>query len=306
MRMASRVFFSYSHEDEAYRDQLEKHFAQLRRKGLIEPWHDRRILSGQPFAATIDRELDAADIVLLLVSASFLASDYCSRELARAIERHRAGSAVVIPVIVRPCEGWRDTPFGALKAAPTDGIPLTKWPNIDDAYANVAAEVRRVAEARASASAARGPRSSSQPAACATAVRARRTFSERERLQFLRAAYADVLRQLESLSRGLSLRTPQLVGEVARVDAWTARCRIRRGVTTLRECAIWLVPERGCIAYAAKRSHAFDEGICVDADTDTLFLRALSAKDSATTRLRLSPRSVADRFWALFTSALSA
>ena len=299
--MASRVFFSYSHEDEAFRDQLEKHLALLKRRGLIEPWHDRRVLPGQVFAAAIDAALDAADIVLLLVSASFLASDYCySIELARALERHRTGSVVVIPVIVRPCEGWRDSPFGALTAVPTDGMPLTTWPNIDDGFADIAAEVRRVAEARVSASATRR-----LPLAAPAAPSARRAFSERERLRFLHGAYADVQRQLDSLSHGVGHLVPQLVGEVVRVDARTLRCRIRRGGVPVRECVIWLVPERGCIAYASTLTQAFDEGVCVDADEEALFLRPLTRNGSGAPSPRLSPRGAAERFWALFTAALN-
>src|SRR6185503_16598921 len=97
----AKVFFSYSHDDEQYRDQLEKHLALLKREGLVESWHDRRIRAGSPLAQEIDQQLERADVVLLLVSASFLASDYCySIEMQRAMERHAAGEATVIPVIV--------------------------------------------------------------------------------------------------------------------------------------------------------------------------------------------------------------
>jgi hypothetical protein len=104
------LFFSYSHADEALRDRLEKHLAALQRQGLIDTWHDRRIQAGQDFGNEIDDHLNAADVVLLLVSADFLASDYCyDREMLRAMERHTSGDAVVIPVILRPCD-WHDTP----------------------------------------------------------------------------------------------------------------------------------------------------------------------------------------------------
>ena len=101
----ARVFFSYSHDDETFRDQLEKHLAMLKHQGLIESWHDRRISAGSSFEEAIDRELDAADVILLLVSSSFLASAYCySREMVRAMARHATGAARVVPVIVRPCD----------------------------------------------------------------------------------------------------------------------------------------------------------------------------------------------------------
>lgn len=71
--MQARIFISYSHDDQLYRDQLEKHLAVLKQQELIEPWHDRRILAGADFGAEIDSEMARADIVLLLVSSSFLA-----------------------------------------------------------------------------------------------------------------------------------------------------------------------------------------------------------------------------------------
>src|SRR4051812_26495644 len=111
-----RLFFSYAHEDEQYRDQLEKHLASLRHEGLIDAWHDRRILAGAQFGAEIDAQLEKADVILLLVSASFLASSYCyGIEMKRALERNADGSATVIPVIVRPCD-WQKSPLGGLLA----------------------------------------------------------------------------------------------------------------------------------------------------------------------------------------------
>jgi hypothetical protein len=55
------------------------------------------------------------------------------REMVRATERHEAGLAKVIPVIVRPCD-WKDAPFGNLLAAPKDGKPITQWANVDEAF----------------------------------------------------------------------------------------------------------------------------------------------------------------------------
>ena len=96
-----RVFISYSHRNEAVWGQLYTHFAPLRREGLIEAWFDREILPGGEIDAEIAHELDACDLFLLLVSPDFLASDYCvEREMSRALERHEAGEARVIPIIV--------------------------------------------------------------------------------------------------------------------------------------------------------------------------------------------------------------
>lgn len=127
--MAARVFISYSHKDEALRDQLEVQLAMLKRQGLIETWHDRRMLAGDQFDWAISEELDAADIVLLLVSPDFLASDYCFNiEKAHALKRHREGSARLVSVILRPCD-WQNTDLGSYLVTPTDGRAVTLWPN---------------------------------------------------------------------------------------------------------------------------------------------------------------------------------
>src|SRR5688572_6254 len=96
----AKVFISYAHEDEAHKDKLLTHLASLRRQGVIATWHDRDIRAGREWSAEIRAQLDTADVVLLLVSADFLASDFCHEiELARALERHEAGEAHVIPII---------------------------------------------------------------------------------------------------------------------------------------------------------------------------------------------------------------
>jgi hypothetical protein len=133
----SVLFFSYSHLDESLRDQLETHLSSLRRQGTISSWHDRRITAGTEFGGAIDSNLDLADVILLLISPDFIASDYCyEREMSRALERHQKGEARVIPVILRPCD-WHGLPFGKLLATPKDGRPVTMWPNIDEAFLDI-------------------------------------------------------------------------------------------------------------------------------------------------------------------------
>ncbi|MDQ3917929.1 MAG: tetratricopeptide repeat protein [Acidobacteriota bacterium] len=143
---AVEVFYSYSHKDEKLRDTLEEHLALLKRQGVISQWHDRGIGAGREWAGEIDEHLKSADIVLLLVSSSFIASDYCyGVELQLAMERHEAGAARIIPVILRPCD-WKKAPFGKLQALPKNARPVTKWSNRDDAFTDIAGGIRRVAE----------------------------------------------------------------------------------------------------------------------------------------------------------------
>src|SRR6266566_5812335 len=140
------VFYSYAHEDEAFRDELEKHLSLLRRQGLITAWHDRYILPGTDWAQAIDEHLECASVILLLISADFLASGYCSGlQMQRALERHQANEARVIPILLRPVD-WKGAPFAHLQALPTGARPIANWSNQDAAFADVATGVRRAIE----------------------------------------------------------------------------------------------------------------------------------------------------------------
>ena len=141
-----KLFYSYSHEDEELREQLEKHLAILRWQGVITDWHDRKIGAGREWEGEIDEHLNTAHVVLLLISSDFMASDYCyDVEMKRALKRHDAGEARVIPIILRPVF-WRESPFSKLLALPTDGQPVTLWDNQDAAFTNIAEGIQEVVE----------------------------------------------------------------------------------------------------------------------------------------------------------------
>jgi hypothetical protein len=140
------IFISYAHKDEALLLLLHKHLRPLRDDATINTWYDQDINAGADFAEEIDKHLNSAQIILLLVSANFLASDYCySIEMERAMERQRRGEAIVIPVILRPCE-WSNAPFSRLQALPRAGRPVTNWRNRDAAFADVVRGIREAAE----------------------------------------------------------------------------------------------------------------------------------------------------------------
>jgi hypothetical protein len=141
-----RLFYSYSHKDEDLRLKLETHLSTLRRGGLIAEWHDRKLEPGDAWEDEIDRHLMSADIVLLLVSADFIASDYCwGEEMTKALERDRRGEARVIPVILRHCD-WQSTPLTRLQAVPKGGKPIKAWSDEDEAFLDVVAAIRRAVQ----------------------------------------------------------------------------------------------------------------------------------------------------------------
>ncbi len=138
------LFYSYAHNDELLRNELDKHLSLLRKRGLIAPWHDRNINAGTEWAEQIDIYLNAAHIILLLISSDFLASDYCySIEMTHALTRHKEEKARVIPILLRPVM-WEDAPFAYLAVLPQDAKPVTTWPNQDLAFVNIALQIRKV------------------------------------------------------------------------------------------------------------------------------------------------------------------
>jgi len=141
-----RVFISYAHKDERFRLALEPHLKLLQRQRLIATWHDRLIKLGAEWKDVIDANLEQAKIVLLLVSADFMDSDYCWEiEMKRALERHEKSEARVIPIIIRDCK-WDTAPFAKLQALPDKGKSVDKWKNKDSAWRSVADGIEKVAK----------------------------------------------------------------------------------------------------------------------------------------------------------------
>ena len=115
-----QIFYVYAHKDEQLRNELEVHLSALRRQGFIQNWHDRQISAGKEWELEIERELGNANVILLLVSADFLASDFCyGREMKRVLERHEISQARVVPIMLRECD-WEHAPFAKIQALPKD------------------------------------------------------------------------------------------------------------------------------------------------------------------------------------------
>ncbi len=140
------VFFSYAHRDKGFRDRLEEHLSNLKYRGLITTWYDREISAGEEWAQQIDLSLNKAQVILLLISASFMASEYCySIEMLRALERHERQEAVVIPILLRPVL-YTDAPFARLQMLPTNGKPIVLWRDRDSAFVDIAYAIEKVAQ----------------------------------------------------------------------------------------------------------------------------------------------------------------
>lgn len=143
---ALKLFLSYSHVDVQYKDDLSKHLAPLKRLKLIDDWFDGKIKAGKDLNAEISANLACSDIILLLVSIDYLNSYWCIEiEMEKAMERHEAGEARVIPIILRSCM-WHHMPFSKLKALPLDGKAVSTWKDRDEALVSIAEDIKVVAD----------------------------------------------------------------------------------------------------------------------------------------------------------------
>ncbi|HEV7919957.1 MAG TPA: TIR domain-containing protein, partial [Thermoanaerobaculia bacterium] len=136
--MAVRLFVSYSHRDAKLKDQLVEHLSNLRNQAVITSWEDRQLVPGTDWSAEIQRQLAAADFVLLLISSSFLASGYCTTvEMKQALDSGRA-----IPILLRKVD-WAGAGFAKLQVLPSGAKPVTSWKDRDAAFTDVVQGIRR-------------------------------------------------------------------------------------------------------------------------------------------------------------------
>src|SRR5437588_11905647 len=138
-----KVFYSYAHADKSLREELDKHLSNMKRLNQIIGWYDRDISAGTEWKNEINIHLNTSQIILLLISSDFMASEYCySFEMKRALERHDRGEARVIPIILRHVD-WEEAPFSKLQMLPTDAKPVTSWSNLDAAFEDVSKGLRK-------------------------------------------------------------------------------------------------------------------------------------------------------------------
>jgi len=318
--MAS-VFFSYSHKDEALRDQLESHLALLKNQGLIDAWYDRRIVAGDEVDDAIFGKLETADIILLLVSSDFISSAYCySREMMRAMERHEAGEARVIPVILRHCV-WQSAPFGKLMAAPRDGKPVTSWPDRDEALADVARQVAKAVEALSSgASPVRGAKRAAAPASSpgeaagglqrpprSSNLRLKKEFTEKDRDDFLRSTFQFVCKFFEASVEAIGERNGDVTGTFDRIDSRRMSAILYRSGKKIAQCSARLDGLGGRsngIAFshdASAHQGSFNEMLSVEATEQALYLKSMGMAWGRGERDKhLSQEGAAEFLWDLF------
>ena len=144
-KVMKKLFYSYSHEDEGFCDKIAKHLAVLREKSSINEWHDRKTPSGSKFKDEIKAEMLSSDIILLLLSSNFLASESCKEETKEALRLSEKGISV-IPIVLTPC-AWKDVKgISELMALPADGRPIVDWSHQEEAFLNIYEGIKSVIE----------------------------------------------------------------------------------------------------------------------------------------------------------------
>jgi len=318
------LFFSYSHRDETLRDELEIHLSTLKRQGVIETWHDRRITAGEEVHKEISNYLQTADLILLLVSPYFLASDYCYHvEMMYALERHQRGEARVIPVILHPCD-WQHTPFGRLLATPTDGKPISKFPNQHEAFLEVTQAIRKAVESLprdttdTTLSSPRlsevegAPLTSTGPAQVRSSnLRIRKQFTDHDRDQFQDATFEYLANFFEQSLSELQARNVDVETRFKRVDANHFTAAVYVTGTSRSRCNIYNGGHQSfdnSIRYAigdGGHGGGFNESLRVVDDGYSLFLKPLGMmfhlrRDDAL----LTQQGAAEFFWSAFIEPL--
>ena len=309
-----KLFFSYSHKDENLRNELETHLAILKRQGIITAWHDRRITAGKEIDSTISSELESSNIILLLISAYFLASDYCyEKEMTRALEKHNDGSAVVIPVILHPCD-WQSSPFGNLRATPTDGKPVSMFANPHEAFVIITKDIRGVGDSlkmkdstlpggqivpEFSIDMSPKPRSSN--------LRLKREFDDHERDEFLENTYEYIARYFEGSLEELAVRNPQIKTRFKRLDETSFNAFVYKNGKRVAQCFVFYGGNSFSsseIAYSNatdNRRNGYNESLRIENDGFTLYLKSLGLQMFGNDHEKLlSPQGAAEYYWTLF------
>lgn len=302
-----RAFLSYSHKDKWALERLHIHLAVLRREGKITEWFDREILAGGEVDKEISAQLEECDVFLPLVSADFLASNYCyEKEMGRAIRRHKDGAMRIVPVIVEPCD-WKSSPLLPFKALPRDGKPITEWTNQNNAFLDIVEELRRLIKPKPVDTAHKdSTQINTAPSTRGRKYRQKRDFDVIDKSEFQRAAFETMRNCFQAF-----------VAEINGIDGMKARLEgigsqgftctvlnlaIERGIAHITVHAQSGGIGLGDIYYSFSENaptNTANGGFNIVSDEYGLFLQAFTFARPDTDE-KLSPQSAAEGLWIEF------
>lgn len=139
------IFIAYAPNDAELCDNLKNQLTTLIYQHRLRIWYDHDISPGKERMKIMEERLNASHMIILLVSAYFLGSEYHHRQMQLALELHRAGTKRIIPILLRPSD-WEKTPLGELQALPKDNRPVTTWRDMDEALVNIVKGIRLAVE----------------------------------------------------------------------------------------------------------------------------------------------------------------
>lgn len=314
----AKLFFSYSHKDEDLRDELEVHLSSLKRQGTLEIWHDRRIGAGNDFSDSIDANLKTADIILLLVSPYFIASDYCiDKEMVHAINKPERNEARVIPVILHPCD-WQDLPFGKLLAVPNDGKPISKFPNKHDGFLEITLAIKDVAK---SLNTTKEPTASPNAQKTRTGnfntavnvrssnLRVRKDFTDRDKENFMTEAFEYMAKYFDGSLTELEKRNAEIETNYRRIDANKFTSVIYKNGAEVSRATIKLnanLGYRSGITYSTSdQDNSYNESMSVEDDGHMMTLKALGMSfHNRMEKEELTLEGAAEYYWHMLISSL--
>lgn len=311
-----KLFFSYSHKDEVLRDELEIHLSSLKRQGILSSWHDRRIGVGDHFGNEISEHLEDANIILLIVSPYFIDSDYCYEiEMKRAMERHEMGKVIVIPIILHPCD-WHDMPFGKLMACPKDGKPISKFPNMHDAFLDVTTSVKKAVAKLIS----NIPESDSKLKEDISYVekkfsykhrlrssnlRLKKEFTDKDKDKFRTDAFEYIAKYFEGSLHELKVRNRDVETDFRRVNTnrFTATVYVKGKEAS--KCNVWLSdggPFLSSIMYSSGSfsNNSFHEALNVEDDVHTMYLKSMGVQTHEQEEAKMSYEGGSEYYWTMF------
>lgn len=309
-----KLFYSYSHEDEELKNELMAHLSLLSRQGIISSWHDRMIDVGSNIDKSITEELESSHIILLLISAYFLASDYCyDNEMTLALERHNNGSAVVIPIILHPCD-WHSAPFGILKATPTDGKAVSKFSNQQEAFTIIAKDIRKAVEKFRLTNLKNdlngqihiNPNMDIHRQEHSTNLKIKMDFSDHDRDEFLEGSFKYISNYFEASLQKLEEQNPHIDTKYKNINELGFIASIYSNGNKVAHCNIYYGRDffTNGIAYSNSESisgGSYNELLNINDDGYSLFLKPLGMQIlNSNNTDRLSMKEAAEYYWTIF------
>ncbi len=186
--MPVKIFISYSHKEPSYKDKLVESLRELETNGSIRIWTDRDIIPGQEWNKVIVDALHQADLIIFLISESFISSRYIKEiELKDAVERCNRGEVMLIPIVLKNREDLKSLPLKIYQDLPTGNIPVDEWKPVEGAYSNIKDGIRRSIE-----------------------LISPKLLGGQLRELYKKAKYDDIFKELDRISRTLESKNPDL------------------------------------------------------------------------------------------------